>query len=118
MLKRSAIGIGLVAAAVAVVMVVTDGFSPGSVTADMPRPSTQQRHTMQDFHGLREGISYDDASRTLGHPGHEALKGNPERLPATPFDADVYVWPNPDGSRIVLVFAADRLVDKRQVGLR
>jgi hypothetical protein len=98
---------------------VTAGIEPlSSAGAELPQPWLRQRHTMHDFHGLREGSSYDEAARTLGHLGHEVLRPTPEDIPAIPEGADVYSWPNPNGSRIVLVFVEDRLVDKRQFGLR
>ena len=118
--KRGAIAIGLAAVLMgAVVAAVTVGIVPASpVTADTPQPIIQQRHTMNDFHELHEGISYDGAARTLGHQGHEVLRGTPEDIADIPPDADVYLWPNPNGSRIVLIFVSDRLFQKRQVGLR
>lgn len=118
--NRGAIAIGLAAVLiVAVGAAVAVGIMPGSsVIADTPPPIMQQRHTMNDFYELREGISYDRAARTLGHQGHEVLRGTPEDTGDVPPDADVYLWPNPNGSRIVLTFVGDRLVQKRQVGLR
>ncbi len=118
--RRRTIALGLTMTPLgAAAAFVTASIEPlSSAGADIPPPSLRQRHTVQDFHGLREGISYDEAARTLGHVGHEVLRRAPDDIPAIPADADVYSWPNPNGSRIVLVFVGDRLVDKRQFGLR
>jgi hypothetical protein len=85
-------------------------------TAPMPVP---QRHSMADMMMLDDGISYDDAARTLGTVGH-AESRSAAGLPGAEHDPriTVYAWPNPDGSRIILAFQNDRLVHRTHVGLR
>jgi hypothetical protein len=89
------------------------------IAVDLPHPETHQRHSIADFEGLRHGISYDEASRTLGHVGHFGVLGSPENVStAISPDSKVFSWPNPNGSRIVLVFKKDQLIDKKQFGLK
>ena len=85
-------------------------------TSPMPVP---QRHTLADMLTLEDGISYDDAARTLGTVGH-AEDRSASGLPGAGQDPrlTVYAWPNPDGSRIILAFQNDRLVHRTHVGLR
>lgn len=117
--KRGPVLFGLAAALAGAAAVITAGIIPGtSVTADVPEKLIPPRYTILDFQRLREGMTYDDAARTLGNPGHEVLKGTPEYIRDFPTDADVYLWPSPNGSRIVLVFLEDRLIQRHQVGLR
>ncbi|HWV81809.1 MAG TPA: hypothetical protein VNZ50_10295 [Hyphomicrobiaceae bacterium] len=85
-------------------------------TSPMPVP---QRHTLEDLLKLEDGISYDDAARTLGTVGHAENK-SASGLPGAEQDSrlKVYAWPNPDGSRVILSFQDDRLVHRTHVGLR
>lgn len=84
-------------------------------TAPMP---VRQRHTLADMLRLDDGISYDDAARTLGTVGH-AESRSASGLPGAEQDPrlTVYAWPNPDGSRIILAFESDRLIHRTHVGL-
>ena len=90
-----------------------------SAKADILDLSIGQRHTMHNFLELRDGISYDETARTLGYAGHEVPRGSTAGVPGVGDEAGalVFAWPNADGSRIVLVFKKDRLVQKAQVGL-
>jgi hypothetical protein len=85
-------------------------------TRPMPVP---QRHTLVDMLKLDDGISYDDAARTLGTFGHAETR-SASGLAGAEQDPriTVYAWPNPDGSRIILAFENDRLVHRTHVGLR
>jgi len=117
-MKRRIMVMGLVVFVVGAAAALAVNFTPGgSVTADIPQATVQQRHTLQDFQDLRDGISYDGATRTLGHLAHEVLRGTSEEVPGISADAKMYTWPNPNGSRIVLVFREDRLIQKIQFGL-
>jgi len=79
----------------------------------------RQRHTMEDMLALSNGISYDAAARLLGVPGHVEARQVLDTLDLTDHaGVTVYAWPNPDGSRILLVFRSDRLIHRTQVGLR
>jgi hypothetical protein len=78
----------------------------------------RQRHTLRDFHELPAGISYDDASRTLGHIGHEILRSAQGDIPSIERGVDAFEWPNPNGSRMVLIFRNDRMILKLQTELR
>jgi hypothetical protein len=101
------------------VAAVTVGIPSRGSTALQEAPLTvQQRHSMQDLLSLRQGISYDDAARTLGHVGHELLRTDLEGILNVPKDAKAYMWPNPDGSRIVLIFSKGGLAQRHQFGLR
>lgn len=82
----------------------------------MPIPP---RHTLADMLRLDDGISYDDAARTLGTVGHEESR-SAAGLAGAEEDPRiaVYAWPNPDGSRVILAFQNDRLVHRTHVGLR
>jgi hypothetical protein len=78
-----------------------------------------QRHSLADLEDLPTGLTYDQAARRLGTPGHSevrsaaALSGIADEVVAS-----VYAWPNPDGSRIILVFQNDLLTHKAHEGLR
>jgi hypothetical protein len=93
--------------------------TPATATADAPAISIRQRHTMADMLALSDGMSYDDAARMLGTLGHATTRRS-AGIPGLEDDdtVDVYTWPNPDGSRVVLVFRSDRLIHRTQVGLR
>ena len=115
--------IGVTVGAVAIWAATFEGGSatPRTTTkAEAPDLSISPRHTMGKFLELRDGASYDEAARTLGYLGHEVPKGSPDGAPGVGDEAGVlvYAWPNADGSRIVLVFKNDRLVQKAQIGLR
>lgn len=117
-MKRGIVLVGVGVAAMGVAALLAVSIEPTeSVIAEAPPMMTQQRHTMEDFRNLGDGISYDDAARMLRHVGHEVLRGEPADIPNVRSDASVYMWPNPNGSRIVLVFRGDRLTQKAQVGL-
>ncbi len=90
-----------------------------AAVADIATMSIRQRHTLQDMLDLSDGISYDDAARTLGIPGHLQSR-RAAGLPDIEDDSrvTVYAWPNPDNSRVVLVFRNDRLIHRTQTGLR
>jgi hypothetical protein len=81
--------------------------------------SIAPRHSLADLEELPTGITYDEAARMLGTPGHAetrsaaTLSGIAAEVPAS-----VYSWPNPDGSRIILVFQKDLLTHKTHEGLR
>ncbi|MFN3743874.1 MAG: hypothetical protein ACK4TL_04135 [Hyphomicrobiaceae bacterium] len=92
---------------------------PATATANAPAIAVPQRHTLADMLALADGISYDDAARSLGTLGH-AVTRRSAGIPGLEDDdtVEVYAWPNPDGSRVVLVFRDDRLVHRAQVGLR
>jgi hypothetical protein len=108
-------------------------FATGSLLSGSPAPVAPEvtaqaqaapmpvrpRHTLADMQELQDGISYDHAARTLGTLGH-AETWQAAGLPGMKNTAGmaVYSWPNPDGSRVVLVFQHDRLIHKRHEGLR
>jgi hypothetical protein len=104
-------------------------FATGNLLSGSVAPAAQapqaaalpipQRHTLADMLQLEDGITYDNAARTLGTLGH-AETWQAASLPEMKNTAGmaVYAWPNPDGSRIVLVFQHDRLIHRTQEGLR
>ena len=105
---------------VILVIAVLSGLTANSPLAVAPAPSEMlQRHSNKDFDELQLSMSYDEASRALGHVGHFDFAGFGEKLPDDiPPGSKILFWPNPDGSRIVLIFANDRLIHKMQFGLR
>jgi hypothetical protein len=115
-------------AAVGVVSLGAAAFAASNLLASSPPPAVAaparampvpQRHTLADMLELPEGISYDDAARRLGTVGHSegwALAANMGVSQGG--NVAVYAWPNPDGSRVVLIFQHDRLVQRTQEGLR
>lgn len=95
------------------------GTAPQVGTLDVATASIRQRHTMEDMLALSNGISYDAAARLLGVPGHVEARQVLDTLDLVDHTGvAVYRWPNPDGSRILLVFRDDRLIHRTQVGLR
>ncbi len=117
--------VGAVAVTLGAVAFTVGGTMSGTAatataaTADVTTMSIRQRHTTADMFDLSDGISYDEAARTLGVPGHLQTR-NAAGIPGMENDprVSVYAWPNHDGSRIVLVFRNDRLVHRTQVGMR
>lgn len=95
------------------------GAAPQVAKVDVAPITIRQRHTMADMLALSNGVSYDDAARSLGVPGHVEARQALDTLDlADHTGVAVYRWPNPDGSRILLVFRDDRLIHRTQVGLR
>lgn len=78
-----------------------------------------QRHSLADLEELPTGLTYDEAARRLGTPGHAENRGA-AGLPGIAEDAaaSVFAWPNADGSRVLLVFRDDLLAHKTHEGLR
>ena len=92
---------------------------PPAVAAPAAAMPIPQRHTLANMEALPHGISYDDAARRLGTVGH--IEGRTLAIDmglSQGGNAAVYAWPNPDGSRVVLVFQHDRLVHRTHEGLR
>ena len=88
-------------------------------TASISVPSITQRHTVADMMALGDGISYDDAARMLGTFGHVQVDKLAVDMGLSRGGAvAVYAWPNPDGSRVVLVFRDDRLIHRALVDQR
>jgi hypothetical protein len=112
-----AIGFGSLTTIIAATMLRPGPLPP--IAVDLPHPESHQRHSIADFERLRQGISYDEASRTLGHVGYFGVLGPAESVPThlSP-GSKVFTWPNPSGSRIVLVFKKDQLIEKKQFGLK
>jgi hypothetical protein len=97
------------------------GNAAPAATAQAPQAApmpVRPRHTLADMLELEDGITYDDAARTLGTLGH-AETWQAANLPdvKNTIGMAVYAWPNPDGSRIVLVFQHDRLIHRTHEGL-
>lgn len=91
--------------------------STAPTVAKVALPTIQQRHTKSDMMALADGISYDDAARALGTLGHaEGHKLAVDLGLSQGGKIAVYAWPNPDGSRVVLVFQHDRLVHRQLDG--
>ena len=81
--------------------------------------SIAPRHSLADLEALPTGLTYDEAARMLGTPGHtEHRSAAVQSGIADDALATVYAWPNPDGSRVVLVFQNDLLTHKTHIGLR
>ncbi|WP_143149235.1 hypothetical protein [Hyphomicrobium sp. CS1BSMeth3] len=114
-----AVGISL-GAAVFIAAGSTSGTTATATaaTADVVTMSIRQRHTIADMIELSDGITYDDAARSLGVPGHLQTR-NVAGMPGIENDprVSVYAWPNPDGSRVILAFRNDRLIHRTHVGL-
>jgi len=113
-----AVGVGMSATVLAAGGVLSSPATTATAATPKAAPTTiRQRHTVADMMELQDGISYDDAARTLGTFGHaEGVRLAVDMGLSQGGNVAVYAWPNPDGSRIVLVFQHDRLIYRKHEG--
>jgi hypothetical protein len=69
--------------------------------------------SMAQYHAIQTGMSYPEVVMILGHPGVES--GRSENPGAKVVN---YLWQNPDGSAVAIIFINDRMSSKHQGGLR
>ena len=65
--------------------------------------------SMAQYHAIQPGMSYPEVIKILGRPGVEHGSGA---------NVASYVWQNPDGSMVAVVFTNGRVGAKNQGGLR
>jgi len=114
MLGAAAAALGTAALAAGVAMKRTP--PPAAAPIEL---SIAPRHSLADLEELPTGLTYDEAARMLRTPGH-AENRSAAGMPGIAADAaaSVYAWPNPDGSRVLLVFRDGLLAHKTHEGLR
>jgi hypothetical protein len=79
--------------------------TPGAVTATPAPPvTTPGMITLNMYNQLQAGMTYPDVVKILGREG--------QLLPNA--RSKIYVWHNPNGSLVRVIFSADRLADKEQ----
>lgn len=76
--------------------------------------SLSQAVTLSEFEQIRTGLTIAQVSLLLGRSGEAVSRTEAPEAPI----AALYVWQNPDGSRINVAFQNGTVVEKSQSGLR
>ncbi|NJL23706.1 MAG: hypothetical protein HC895_27580 [Leptolyngbyaceae cyanobacterium SM1_3_5] len=114
--SSSPTGAALLIAATVLVAAVPSYFNlkTGSLTQQQAIQSTSQLVTLGEFEQVRTGLTIAQVSLLLGRSGEEVSR---TEVPDAPVTA-LYLWQNPDGSRIDVTFQNGTVVAKSQSGLR
>ncbi|WP_190768974.1 hypothetical protein [Microcoleus sp. FACHB-1515] len=111
----------LTGAAVLIAVTVIAAAVPSYFNLKTHSPAEQQAiqlasqlMTLSEFEQIHPGLTIAQVSLLLGRSGEEISRAEVPEAPATA----LYLWQNPDGSRITVTFENGAVVAKSQSGLR
>jgi hypothetical protein len=81
-----------------------EGTPGAETTAPTPPAATPTMITLNMYNQLQAGMTYPEIVKVFGREG--------QLLPNA--RSKIYVWNNPNGSLVRVIFSADRLADKEQ----
>lgn len=73
----------------------------------------QEIVTLTEYNLLKTGFSYDSVCKIIGSPGQELSSSE-----IGGYKTVMYMWSNPDGGNMNVMFQNDRMISKAQLGLR
>ena len=91
-----------------------------SIKHYQPRSRPGSIVTFSEYKAISDGMTYQEVSSIIGHPGEETARNRMEGAPGVmdPVETIIYQWANPDGGNMSATFQNNRLVQKAQAGLR